>query len=170
MAANLYRMDFRSPAELKAAGGLVSRAPNGGASVIDHVKATPGIQDPWVGTTNDKKLAQAGAKSPGNVYVYYINPSGLTIVDTIREFQKAKQTHPHPGEKEFAIKRIVPWNNIVQWETFKMGKQTDTTTREAYEKNPKGSSPQPGSSSSKPGSSSPKKSPPRRRSIRSFSA
>ncbi|KAH8587083.1 hypothetical protein B0O99DRAFT_694861 [Bisporella sp. PMI_857] len=45
VAANLYRIDFRSPAEVQAAGGLVSRDPKGTGSVIDHVKATLGNRD-----------------------------------------------------------------------------------------------------------------------------
>jgi hypothetical protein len=137
-------MDFRTPAEIKAAGGIMSRDPDGDGSVIDHVKATLGDKDPWVSTTSDKKLAQQGAKSPGNVYVYYINPSGLKPVDTAREFKKANEEHPHAGEKEFAVKSSIPWNNIVQWDTFKMGKKTGTTTREAYDDNAGASSPKKG--------------------------
>jgi hypothetical protein len=127
-------MDFRSPAELKADGGLVSRNPSGGGSVIDHVKNTLGDQDPWVSTTSDLQLAEAGATSPGNVYVYFINPQGLNIVDTIKAFQDANEEHPHPGEKEWAVKGSIPWENIVEWETFKRSKKIATTTREQYER------------------------------------
>ncbi|GAB0138076.1 hypothetical protein EsDP_00006322 [Epichloe bromicola] len=103
-------------------------------------------------TTSDKKLARQGAKSPGDTYVYYINPSGLSVVDTIKEFEKEKQVHAHPGEKEFSVKGHIPWENIVKWETFRRGRKTATTTREDWEKIHKG------------GSQSPKKSP------RSFNA
>ncbi|KAI0405191.1 ADP-ribosylation [Xylaria palmicola] len=141
LAANLYRLDFRSPAEARAAGGLVSRNPHGTGSVIDHVKNTLGNDDPWVSTTSDKKLAKNGATSPGNVYIYYINPAGLHIVDTVKEFKKAKQVHPHPGEKEFAVYGYIPWTSIIQWDTYKRGKIIATTTREEYEKSLGGGSP-----------------------------
>ncbi|KAK2603623.1 hypothetical protein QQS21_004204 [Conoideocrella luteorostrata] len=156
LAANLYRLDFRTPKEIHDAGGMVSREPNGKGSVIEHVKAILGDKDPWVSTTSDKKLAQKGAKSPGNAYVYYIYPSGLEIKDTIKEFKKAKQEHPHPAEKEFSVKSRIPWKNIEKWETYKRGKLIETTTREEYKKGHEGES-------------SPKKGA-RGRSIRSFIA
>jgi hypothetical protein len=134
VAANLYRVDTRSPADVKAAGGLVSKDPNGDGSVIDHVKNTLGDQDPWVSTTSDKQIAEGGATYPGEVYVYFINPSGLNAVDTIAEFQKEGQEHPHPGEKEWAVKGSIPWENIIEWETFKRSKLTGTTTREQYDR------------------------------------
>lgn len=134
VAANYYRMDFRSPEELKADGGLVSKNPNGDGSVIDHVKNTLGDDDPWVSTTSDLQLAESGATSPGNVYVYFINPQGLDIVDTIKAFRDANEEHPHPGEKEWAVKGSIPWENIVEWETFKRSKKIATTTREQYDR------------------------------------
>ncbi|ROV98694.1 hypothetical protein VMCG_06774 [Cytospora schulzeri] len=134
VAANLYRMDFRSPATVEAAGGLVSKDPDGTGSVIDHCKNTLGDKDPWVSTTSDKKLLTGSAKSPGNVYIYYINPSGLTIKSAEKEFAKAKEVNPHPAEKEFSVKGSVPWNNIVKWDTYTRGKKTTTTTREEFEK------------------------------------
>jgi hypothetical protein len=166
-------MDFRSPAEIQAAGGIMSHNPNGDGSVIDHVYKKLGNQDPWVSTTSDKKFAQAGAQSPGDVYVYYIEPSGLYIVDTAKAFIKANLEHPHPVEKEFSVKGSVPWNNIVQWDKYTMSKKAETTTREEYEKNAWGSSPKKNSGRSSPksnsGGSSPKKSG-KGRSIRSFTA
>lgn len=142
-AANVYRMDFRTPKEIHTAGGIMSRNPAGDGSVIDHVLAKLGADDPWVSTTSDKKFAQAGAKSPGNVYVYYINPRSpthLSIVDAAKEFTKAKEEYPHPAEKEFSVKGSIPWDNIVQWDTFKGGKKTETTTREEFEASLKGRS------------------------------
>lgn len=132
-AAKLYRMDDRTPEEVQAAGGLVSWNPKGKGTVIQHVRKELGKQDPWVSTTSDKKLASKGATSPGNVYVYYINPSGLKPVDTIKEFQKKKEKHPHPAEKEFSVKGSIPWDKIASWDTFKRGKKIATTTREEFE-------------------------------------
>ncbi|KAI0839952.1 ADP-ribosylation [Hypoxylon sp. FL0890] len=133
LAVKLYRMDFRPPTQVHEDGGLVSRDPEGDGTVIDHVKATLGNKDPWVSTTSDKKLARGGAKSPGNAYVYYIDSTGLETVDTVKAFQEAGEEHPHPGEKEFAIKGSIPWDHIVEWETYTRGKKTGTTTREQFE-------------------------------------
>lgn len=69
-------MDFRSPEEIEADGGMLAMDPNGDGSAIDHVKELLGEHDPWVSTTTHKRVAVVGAKSPGNVYVYFINPSG----------------------------------------------------------------------------------------------
>ncbi|KAI1418737.1 ADP-ribosylation [Hypoxylon sp. FL1857] len=133
LAANLYRIDFRPPTQIHRYGGLVSRNPDGDGSVLDHVKATLGNDDPWVSTTSDKKIARGGAKSPGNAYVYYIDPTGLNPVDTVKAFQRAGEEHPHPGEKEFAIHGFIPWNHIIQWDTYTKGKKTGTTTRQQFE-------------------------------------
>ncbi|KAI1456390.1 ADP-ribosylation [Annulohypoxylon moriforme] len=133
LAARLYRMDFRPPAELHRDGGLLSKNPHGEGSVIDHVYARLGNNDPWVSTTNDRKLARQGATSPGNAYVYYINPSGLKPVDVEKEFQKAHEDNPHPGEGEFSIQGYIPWDHIDKWETYTRGKKTATTTREQFE-------------------------------------
>lgn len=143
LAAKLYRLDFRSPDEIHNGKGFWARDPEGTGSVIEHVKATLGDKDPWISTTSDRKFAQSGATSPGNVYVYYIDPSGLEVVDTIKEFKKEKQEHPHPSEKEFSVKRHIPWENIAKWETFKRSKKTATTTREDWEKSHKGGSQSP---------------------------
>ncbi|KAK7225166.1 hypothetical protein V2G26_013169 [Clonostachys chloroleuca] len=113
-AAKLYRMDFRPPSEIRYDGGILSWNPAGTGSVIDHVEATLGDQDPWVSTTNDLKLVRAGATSPGDVFIYYIDPAGLAISDTAKEFKKAGKMHPKPGEKEFSIRGSVPWANIVK--------------------------------------------------------
>ncbi|KAK2601690.1 hypothetical protein QQS21_004765 [Conoideocrella luteorostrata] len=156
LTAHLYRLDFRSPDEIYRAGGMLSWNPSGKGSVIDHVNKKLGDKDPWVSTTNDKKVIQRGATSPSSVNIYYIDPSSLDIVDTVKEFRKAKVDHPHPGEKEFAVKGYIPWKNIVKWETYVRGTKTATTTREEYEKSQKGGS-------------SPKKSA-KRYSIRSFVA
>ncbi|KAI1139330.1 ADP-ribosylation [Hypoxylon sp. FL0543] len=133
VAANLYRMDFRPPTQVKEDGGLVAKDPDGTGSVIDHVKNILGNEDPWVSTTSDKKIARGGATSPGNAYVYYIDPTGLSPVDTVKAFQQAGEEHPHPGEKEFDIKGIIPWDHIVQWDTYTRGKKTATTTRQQFE-------------------------------------
>lgn len=61
VAANLYRIDFRGPETVYKAGGLVSQNPGGDGSVLAHVRNELGDEDPWVSTTSDKKLAQAGA-------------------------------------------------------------------------------------------------------------
>ncbi|KAI0845880.1 ADP-ribosylation [Daldinia vernicosa] len=134
VAADLYRVDFRPPVQVKNDGGLLSRNPDGDGSVIDHVKNTLGNDDPWVSTTSDYNIAKGGAMSPGNVYVYYIDPSGLNAVDTIKAFQDAGEDHPHPGEKEVSIKGSVPWDHITQWDTFKRNKKTGTTTREDFDR------------------------------------
>ncbi|KAI1652624.1 ADP-ribosylation [Daldinia decipiens] len=135
----LYRMDFRPPVQVKNDGGLLSRNPEGDGSVIDHVKNTLGDDDPWVSTTTDYNVAKGGATSPGNVYVYYIDPSGLDAVDTLIAFQEAGEPHPHPGEKEISIKSSVPWDHITKWDTFKRSKKTATTTREEFEQSQGGS-------------------------------
>ncbi|KAI8623435.1 ADP-ribosylation [Xylariaceae sp. FL1651] len=134
-AAELYRADFRPPVQVKADGGLVSRNPQGTGSVIDHVKKLLGDDDPWVSTTTDYKVAKGGAKSPGEVYVYYIDPSGLDAVDTLKAFADAGEEHPHPGEKEIAIKGSVPWDHITKWDTYKRSKKTGTTTRADFDAN-----------------------------------
>ena len=136
LAASLYRMDFRTPSEVHAAGGLVSYNPHGTGSVIDHVDNKLGHDDPWVSTTSDKKFAASGATSPGNAYVYKIDPKSpnkLTIKDSAKEFAKAHKQHPHPSEAEFSVYGSVPWENIISWETFNRGKSTGVTTREQFE-------------------------------------
>ncbi|XXH01433.1 hypothetical protein Hte_007793 [Hypoxylon texense] len=133
VAAELYRMDFRPPVQVKQDGGLVSYDPEGDGSVIDHVNNKLGNEDPWVSTTSDYNIAKGGATSPENVYVYYIDPSGLDAVDTIKAFEDAGEEHPHPGEKEVSIKGSVPWDHITKWDTFKRSKKTATTTREDFD-------------------------------------
>ncbi|KAH8892293.1 ADP-ribosylation [Thozetella sp. PMI_491] len=140
VAAELYRVDFRPPVQVKDDGGLLSRNPEGDGSVIDHVKNTLGNDDPWVSTTSDYSIAQGGATSPGNVYVYYIDPSGLNAVDTIQAFKDAGEEHPHPGEKEFSVKGSIPWDHIIKWDTFKRSKKVATTTREEFEQSQGGGS------------------------------
>lgn len=61
--ADVYRMDFRSPAEIQAADGFVARDPNGDGSVIAHVKNELGDKDPWVSTTTDYKVAKGTDRS-----------------------------------------------------------------------------------------------------------
>ncbi|KAI0119020.1 ADP-ribosylation [Daldinia grandis] len=139
VAAELYRVDFRVPVQVHNDGGLLSHNPDGDGSVIEHVRNTLGNDDPWVSTTSDYNIAKGGAKSPGNVYVYYIDSSGLNAVDTIQAFQDAGEVHPHPGEAEFSVKGSVPWDHITKWDTFKRGKKTGTTTREEFEQSPGGS-------------------------------
>ncbi|OTB06240.1 hypothetical protein M426DRAFT_9730 [Hypoxylon sp. CI-4A] len=133
IAANLYRADFRPPVQVHQDGGLVSYNPEGTGTVIQHVRKELGNEDPWVSTTNDKSVARGGVKSPGNAYIYYIDPTGLKPVDTIKAFEKAGEEHPHPGEKEFSIKGSVPWDHIVKWDTYTRSKKTGTTTREEFE-------------------------------------
>ncbi|RAL67553.1 hypothetical protein DID88_008308 [Monilinia fructigena] len=104
-AAKLFRMDARTPAEVRAAGGLVSWNPAGTGSVLDHGLAKLGKDDPWVSTTSSKALAKSGAKSAGAVYVYTIkskSPNKLEIVDLDKEFKKAGEENPHPGRKNFS--------------------------------------------------------------------
>jgi hypothetical protein len=136
LAASLYRMDFRTPSEVHADGGLVSFNPHGTGSVVDHVLEKLGHDDPWVSTTSDKKFAAKGATSPGDVYVYKIDPKSpnkLTIKDVDKEFQKVHEKNPHPAEKEFCVQGEIPWANIISWETFNRGKSTGVTTREQFE-------------------------------------
>ncbi|KAI5928492.1 ADP-ribosylation [Camillea tinctor] len=133
VVAEVYRVDFRPPAQVHRDGGLLSRDPEGDGSVIDHVKNTLGDQDPWVSTTKDYNLAKGGATSPGNVYVYYIDLTGLDAVDTIQAFEEAGEEHPHPGEQEVSVKGSVPWDHIIKWDTFRRSKKTGTTTREEFE-------------------------------------
>ncbi|KAF3066595.1 hypothetical protein GL218_09043 [Daldinia childiae] len=122
-AAELYRVDFRPPVQVKNDGGLLSRNPDGDGSVIDHVKNLLGNDDPWVSTTTDYNFAK----------------SGLDPVDTIKAFQDAGEPHPHPAEKEFSIKGSVPWDHITKWDTFKRNKKTATTTREDFDRGQGGS-------------------------------
>ncbi|KAB8300175.1 hypothetical protein EYC80_000401 [Monilinia laxa] len=113
-AAKLFRMDARTPAEVRAAGGLVSWNPAGTGSVLDHGLAKLGKDDPWVSTTNSKALVRSGAKSTGAVYVYTIgsqepkSPNKLEIVDLDKKFKDAGEENPHPGEKEFSVHKSIP--------------------------------------------------------------
>ncbi|ESZ97771.1 hypothetical protein SBOR_1853 [Sclerotinia borealis F-4128] len=136
-AAKLFRMDDRTPAAVRAAGGLVSWNPAGTGSVLDHGRAKLGKDDPWVSTTSSKALAKSGAKSASSVYVYTIDPKSpnkLEIVDLDKQFKKAGEENPHPGEKEFSVHKAIPWANIVSWDTMTRGKKTATTTRVDFEK------------------------------------
>lgn len=134
-AAKLYRKDDRTPAEVKAAGGLMSWNPRGTWTVIQHAISGDDKEtmDPRVSTTTDQKLAASGATSPGEVYVYYINPTGLSIKSVAKEFKKAKKVDPHPGEKEYSVHGSVPWVNIISWDTYKMSRKVASTTREEYD-------------------------------------
>ena len=132
LAASLYRYDTRSPEEVRAAGGIQSWNPDGAGTLLQHVTA-PHEDDPWVSTTSDKALAKCGAKCPGTVYVYKIDPKGLKPVDTVK---KLGDDHPHPGEKEFSINGMVPWSNIISVDEYKNGKRISTKTRAELETPP----------------------------------
>ncbi|KAI1483863.1 ADP-ribosylation [Daldinia eschscholtzii] len=133
LAAEVYRKDDRAPAAVKRDGGLNSYNPHGDGSVIEHVKNTLGKDDPWVSTTTDYNIAKKGAQAPHDIYVYYIDTSGLDAVDTIQAFKDANEEHPHPGEKEIAVKGSIPWENIIQWDTVRRNKVVATTTRQEYD-------------------------------------
>ena len=133
LAAEVYRVDNRPPVEVQQDGGLLSYNPGGDGSVIDHVKNLLGPDDPWVSTTTDYNVAKGGATMPGNIYIYYIDPSGLNAIDTLQAFAEAQEDHPHPGEKEIAVKDSVPWDHITKWDTYRRSKLTATTTREEFE-------------------------------------
>ncbi|KIM97088.1 hypothetical protein OIDMADRAFT_32123 [Oidiodendron maius Zn] len=132
LAASLYRYDTRAPEEVRALGGIMSRNPDGAGTVLQHVTAVHD-DDPWVSTTSSKALAKCGAKCPGTVYIYKIDPTGLNYVNTVKTLG---DDHPHPGEKEFSINGMVPWNNIIQVDTYQNGKKIKTTTREEFDTPP----------------------------------
>jgi hypothetical protein len=137
----LYRMTPDPPATAKQNGGLIAHNPDGTGSVIDHAENTLGNDDPWVSSTEDLAFAQSGATYPGYAYVYYIDSSKLTteVVEVAAEFANAGRPNPHPAEKEWSIKREIPWNAIIKWDRFFRSKYKDTITREDFD-NGKGGS------------------------------
>ncbi|ORX91575.1 hypothetical protein BCR34DRAFT_501383 [Clohesyomyces aquaticus] len=131
--ATVYRMDFRSPQEIRDAGGFVARDPAGTGTVIDHVYARLGDKDPWVSTTSDEDVAKGGAKSPGEVWVYHISENGIKLVDTKEAFKEAGEDHPNPGEKEMSVKGQIDWDSIIKWDVYVRGKKTSDQTRNDFE-------------------------------------
>ena len=123
-----WRLLFSS-SQIQSAGRLISRDPNDQGSILDHVRKPSGDHDPWVSTTSVRTLARGGAQSPDKVYVYYIDPKGLTVVDTVKTFEKAGQEHPHPHEREFSVKGSILWQHITKWKTFQRSKKVGTMTR-----------------------------------------
>ncbi|KAF2675746.1 ADP-ribosylation [Lentithecium fluviatile CBS 122367] len=131
--ADVYRMDFRSPAEIQDDEGFVARDPDGDGSVIEHVKNKLGDDDPWISTTTDYSVAKGGALSPSEVYVYYISENGIKFVDTIQAFKDAGEEHPSPGEKEWSVRGKIDWDSIIKWDVIKRGKVIKTVTRDDFE-------------------------------------
>ncbi|PVI04206.1 ADP-ribosylation [Periconia macrospinosa] len=143
LAANLFRMTFIPPVQIKAAGGFVANNPDGTGSVTEHARNTLGNEDPWISTTSSKKFAQSGATSPSDAYVYEIIPRGPgngEIKDVQKEFDKIGEENPHPEEKEFSIKGHIPWGNIVGWEKWTRSKYAKTVNRQDYDADPAGNS------------------------------
>jgi hypothetical protein len=143
LAANLFRVVFDPPVQIKADGGFVARDPDGTGSVTDHAKYILGNEDPWISTTSSRKFAQKGATSPSDAYVYEILPYGPgngEIQDVQKAFDKIEEDNPHPEEKEFSIKGRIPWENIVGWEKWTRSKYVKTVSRADYDADPAGNS------------------------------
>jgi hypothetical protein len=74
-----------------------------------------------------------GAKSPSEVYVYYISENGIKFVDTMKAFNDAGEKHPSPQEKEWSVKGKIDWDSIIKWDVIKRGKVIKTVTRDDFE-------------------------------------
>ncbi|KAH6642890.1 hypothetical protein C7974DRAFT_112472 [Boeremia exigua] len=131
--ANVYRVDDRSPQQIRDAGGFVARNPAGTGTVIQHVRKELGDQDPWVSTTNSKEYAKDSAKSNLDAYLYYISENGISLVDTKKAFEDAKEDHPHLGEYEYSVKGQIDWDSIIKWDHYVRGKIVDGQTRDDFE-------------------------------------
>ncbi|KAF2830450.1 ADP-ribosylation [Ophiobolus disseminans] len=131
--ATVYRVDDRSPQQIREAGGFKARDPTGTGTVIEHVRKTLGDKDPWVSTTSSEDFAQAGAKSNLQAYIYHISENGIKLVDTKKAFDEAREVHPHPGEFEMSVKGEITWDSIKKWDVYKRGKKESDQSRDDFE-------------------------------------
>jgi hypothetical protein len=74
-----------------------------------------------------------GARSPAEVYVYYISTNGIKLVDTAEAFDDADEDHPSPGEKEMSVKGKIDWDSIIKWDVVVRNKVTKTVERDEFE-------------------------------------
>ncbi|KAF2468613.1 uncharacterized protein BDR25DRAFT_357540 [Lindgomyces ingoldianus] len=59
--------------QIRDAGGFVARDPAGTGTVIDHVKAKLGDEDPWVSTTSDEDVAKGKDRSTNPIFETFAN-------------------------------------------------------------------------------------------------
>jgi hypothetical protein len=71
--ATVYRVDDRSPQQIKDAGGFKAWNPAGTGSVIDHANKQLGNQDPWISTTTDKDFAKGKDRSENPISKPFAN-------------------------------------------------------------------------------------------------
>jgi hypothetical protein len=136
VAQEFYKEDVRAPDQMKMAGGITSRNPQGTNSIVDHVRVKNELNDPWVSTTTSIFVAadpQVVNPKP-NTYIYYVDLSGLNAVDVNAEYQaQMNQQNPHAYEDEFVVRGIIPWSAIIKWDRYQNGQRTETQTREDFD-------------------------------------
>ncbi|KAL6712089.1 hypothetical protein ACN47E_003132 [Coniothyrium glycines] len=129
--ATLYRGDSRSSKTIKDAGGFKAKGydrPEG--TLFEHVEGTLKYpsRDPFISTSDDIDVSKGHAGS-GNLY--FIDSSKITeeIFDVAAEYEKAKRTYGHADEREFSVKKMIPWEAITkiqkknkdgEWKNIKM--------------------------------------------------
>ncbi|KAI1811192.1 ADP-ribosylation [Poronia punctata] len=132
--ALLYRVENRPPVQVREEGGIKAWNPDGDGSVFDHVRGTLGTNDPWVSTTSSYDFAKNSATMPSDIYIYKIDNLEVDSVDTIKAFRDANLEHPHPGEKEFAVKGIVEWDDaITGWDVYRFSKLVESVDKDDWE-------------------------------------
>ncbi|CAI6332967.1 unnamed protein product [Periconia digitata] len=129
-ADTLYRGDSRSAKTIFNDGGFKAKGyDNPEGTLFEHVEGTlkHPSRDPYISTSNDIEVSK---KHAGNGLLFFIDSSKITeeIFDVAAEYEKAGKKYGHADEKEFAVKKFIPWNAITkiqkkkdgEWKTIKM--------------------------------------------------
>ncbi|TLS20833.1 uncharacterized protein PpBr36_10687 [Pyricularia pennisetigena] len=130
--AVIYRGDSRSPETIEADGGFRCRGDsfgepkNSSMSYHQHVMMEPGNpgynNDPWISTSSNYSwiVGYFGRHFEGNTtWIYHINTTDLPNAVDISEAYKADgKEYSKPDEAEIAVKDIIPWSNIIEWDKY----------------------------------------------------
>jgi hypothetical protein len=130
----------RTPAVIKAAGGIKSRGAchklgPSDATLIQHVtgQVKAPMRDPWISTSSDITVSQ---NYYPDGYIYHIDTRSQGFSDVAAEFVKAGKKYGHASEKEWAINCDIPWSSIIKWHVMKNGKVIRTQTRLEFDGSP----------------------------------
>jgi hypothetical protein len=131
----VYRGDTRSPADIKRAGGLKSRASTNGytpkGTIFEHVEGAG--NDRYSGFVSCTADVNEARKRTPNGWAYYINTSGGRYLDVAAEYARAKRPYSHASEQEWASQGDIPWSSITKWEKLRNKSVTSTETRQSFD-------------------------------------
>ena len=104
----VYRFDKRSPAEIKSGGGFHAYQPSANIDLLDY--ATNNTQSQYISTSYSLESATNFSKYyKGEGYIYKIEIDDSKGVD-VNKVLGSKS--PFPEEKEFAVIKQIPNDNI----------------------------------------------------------